>query len=93
MSRAYIPYPHRLAAPEDAIARVSETESVMGMILESTPAMGEYGVEVRRESFYLRGASMTNNATRSIYIRARIPTDRRAPLKSSLRTSPKYAPR
>lgn len=27
----------------------------MGMILESTPAMGEYSVEVRRESFYLRG--------------------------------------
>jgi hypothetical protein len=26
----------------------------MGMILESTPEMGEYGVEVRRESFYLR---------------------------------------
>lgn len=28
----------------------------MGMILESTPEMGEYSVEVRRESFYLRGA-------------------------------------
>lgn len=28
----------------------------MGMCLESTPEMGEYSVEVRRESFYLRGA-------------------------------------
>lgn len=27
----------------------------MGMILESTSQMGEYSVEVRRESFYLRG--------------------------------------
>jgi len=27
----------------------------MGMMLESTPEMGEYSVEVRRESFYLRG--------------------------------------
>lgn len=27
----------------------------MGHILESTPEMGEYSVEVRRESFYLRG--------------------------------------
>lgn len=27
----------------------------MGMILDSTPEMGEYSVEVRRESFYLRG--------------------------------------
>lgn len=30
----------------------------MGYILESTEAMGEYSVEVRRESFYLRGASL-----------------------------------
>lgn len=28
---------------------------MMGMILESTKEMGEYSVEVRRESFYLRG--------------------------------------
>ena len=28
----------------------------MGHILESTPEMGEYRVEVRRESFYLSGA-------------------------------------
>lgn len=27
----------------------------MGACLESTPEMGEYEVEVRRESFYLRG--------------------------------------
>lgn len=27
----------------------------MGMCLDSTPEMGEYSVEVRRESFYLRG--------------------------------------
>lgn len=27
----------------------------MGMCLEPTPEMGEYSVEVRRESFYLRG--------------------------------------
>jgi hypothetical protein len=27
----------------------------MGLILESTPEMGEYAVEVRRESFYLHG--------------------------------------
>ena len=27
----------------------------MGMCLDSTPDMGEYSVEVRRESFYLRG--------------------------------------
>lgn len=27
----------------------------MGTILSQTPAMGEYSVEVRRESFYLRG--------------------------------------
>ena len=26
----------------------------MGMCLDSTPEMGEYSVEVRRESFYLR---------------------------------------
>jgi hypothetical protein len=31
-------------------------ETIMGLILESTPEMGEYSVEVRRESFYLRGA-------------------------------------
>lgn len=29
----------------------------MGCVLESTPEMGEYSVEVRRESFYLRGSS------------------------------------
>lgn len=28
---------------------------MMGMCLDSTPEMGEYSVEVRRESFYLRG--------------------------------------
>lgn len=28
----------------------------MGMCLDSTPEMGEYSVEIRRESFYLRGA-------------------------------------
>lgn len=28
----------------------------MGMCLDPTPEMGEYSVEVRRESFYLRGA-------------------------------------
>lgn len=28
----------------------------MGMILDATPEMGEYNVEVRRESFYLMGA-------------------------------------
>jgi hypothetical protein len=28
----------------------------MGLCLDSTPEMGEYSVEVRRESFYLRGA-------------------------------------
>jgi hypothetical protein len=28
----------------------------MGVQLETTPAMGEYMVEVRRESFYLQGA-------------------------------------
>jgi len=28
----------------------------MGVCLPSTPDMGEYSVEVRRESFYLRGA-------------------------------------
>jgi hypothetical protein len=27
----------------------------MGFCLEQTPEMGEYSVEVRRESFYLRG--------------------------------------
>ena len=27
----------------------------MGICLDSTPEMGEYSVEVRRESFYLRG--------------------------------------
>jgi hypothetical protein len=27
----------------------------MGLCLESTPEMGEYSVELRRESFYLRG--------------------------------------
>lgn len=27
----------------------------MGMILDPTPEMGEYRVEVRRESFYLHG--------------------------------------
>jgi hypothetical protein len=27
----------------------------MGFILDQTPEMGEYGGEVRRESFYLRG--------------------------------------
>lgn len=27
----------------------------MGMCLDSTPAMGEWSTEVRRESFYLRG--------------------------------------
>jgi hypothetical protein len=27
----------------------------VGMCLDSTPEMGEYSVEVRRESFYLRG--------------------------------------
>ena len=32
----------------------------MGMCLDSTPEMGEYSVEVRRESFYLRGASTYN---------------------------------
>lgn len=31
----------------------------MGMILETTPDMGEYSVEVRKESFYLSGE---NNA-------------------------------
>lgn len=29
----------------------------MGMVLDSTPEMGEWSVEVRRESFYLRGPS------------------------------------
>ncbi len=28
---------------------------LMGVLLDSTPEMGEYSVEIRRESFYLRG--------------------------------------
>jgi hypothetical protein len=32
----------------------------MGFCPDSTPEMGEYSVEVRRESFYLRGASTYN---------------------------------
>lgn len=31
----------------------------MGMILESTPEMGEYNVEVRSESFYISGEDHT----------------------------------
>lgn len=32
----------------------------MGMCLDPTPEMGEYSVEVRRESFYLRGEDSTH---------------------------------
>ena len=34
----------------------------MGMQLDSTPEMGEYEVEVRRESFYLRGEDTSDGA-------------------------------
>lgn len=34
----------------------------MGFCPESTPEMGEYSVEVRRESFYLRGADSYNGS-------------------------------
>jgi len=41
----------------------------MGFCLDSTPEMGEYTVEVRRESFYLRGADSYNGDTKhGIYI-------------------------
>lgn len=36
----------------------------MGLCLDSTPEMGEYSVEVRRESFYLRGADTYERAQR-----------------------------
>lgn len=36
----------------------------MGLCLESTCAMGEYEVEVRRESFYLRGARNEDDQAR-----------------------------
>jgi hypothetical protein len=36
----------------------------MGMCLEPLPQMGEYSVEVRRESFYLRGEDAYNGDRR-----------------------------
>jgi hypothetical protein len=41
----------------------------MGTILDQTPEMGEYSVEVRRESFYLRGeASHEGKGEHAIYV-------------------------
>ena len=39
----------------------------MGCIVESTPAMGEYHVEVRRESFYLQGIDPKGHHTIFVY--------------------------
>lgn len=39
----------------------------MGCIVESTPAMGEYHVEVRRESFYIQGIDRTGKHTIFVY--------------------------
>jgi len=36
----------------------------MGHCPDSTPEMGEYSVEIRRESFYLRGADSYNGPAR-----------------------------
>lgn len=38
----------------------------MGFCPESTSAMGEYSVEVRRESFYLRGEDTYDQAARHV---------------------------
>lgn len=41
----------------------------MGTILSQTHAMGEYSVEVRRESFYLRGEdTFAGEKTHAIYL-------------------------
>lgn len=39
----------------------------MGVQLEQTEAMGEYHVEVRRESFYLQGIDRTGKHTITVY--------------------------
>lgn len=39
----------------------------MGLIIEPTPEMGEYSVEVRRESFYLRGADYYDKKARHAF--------------------------
>lgn len=39
----------------------------MGCLVESTPAMGEYHVEVRRESFYLQGIDRKGRHTIFVY--------------------------
>lgn len=36
----------------------------MGLLVESTPEMGEYSVEIRSESFYLRGDDSYNGNVR-----------------------------
>lgn len=40
----------------------------MGCIVESTPAMGEYHVEVRRESFYLQGIDPDPERRHTIFV-------------------------
>lgn len=39
----------------------------MGRILDSTPEMGEYAVEVRKESFYLHGIDPNGKHTIFVY--------------------------
>jgi hypothetical protein len=40
----------------------------MGMQLEQTPEMGEYIVEVRRESFYIQGISGQRENKHTIFV-------------------------
>lgn len=40
----------------------------MGMQLEQTPDMGEYFVEVRRESFYIQGISGQRDNKHTIFV-------------------------
>lgn len=39
----------------------------MGLLVDPTPEMGEYHVEVRRESFYIQGIDLTGRHTIFVY--------------------------
>src|ERR1700677_2866052 len=42
-------------------------DTIMGMLLDPTPKMGEYSVEVRRESFYITGEDSSEGDRRHAF--------------------------